>query len=394
MGSMSMYSYSWDFEENGVTNTVDELKNIGINTVTLASTYHAGKFLRPKSKKKKVYFPEDGTAYFKTDAAKYGAIKPIPHSIYGNGEILSELTKAKDISVNAWIVLLHNSKLGAENLGSIVHNAFGDPYFNSLCPAAPEARAYATGLTQDITENYEVSGLCIESIGYPPYEHDHHHEMSFVRPNKWLSSYLGLCFCAHCVKGAENIGIDATRLKAKVAKNVDDYLSEDIDFPNDMAEAFWLADITGDGDLNKYLDFRCSVVTSLVKEIRERVRNGVEVSIIPSVVRPTGGAWYEGSDLKSIIELTGVLEVAFYESSTERIKADLADVKRRTAGLGRIKGILRPAYPDLVDERAVIDAVQALSEGGVKDIGFYNYGHIRSQSLNWIASALASVGEK
>ena len=31
---------------------------------------------------------------------------------------------------------------------------------------------------------------------------------------------------------------------------------------------------------------------------------------------------------------------------------------------------------------------------GVKDIGFYNYGHIRSQSLKWIGKALAMVTKK
>ena len=391
MGNLSMYSYSWDFEENGVSNTVNELKSIGINTVTLASTYHAGKFLRPKSKKNKIYFPEDGTAYFKSDVSRYGSIKPIPHSIFGNGEILSELTEAKDLSVNAWIVLLHNSKLGARNHGSTVHNAFGDPYIYALCPSAPEARAYATGLTKDITENYEINGICIESIGFPPYEHGFHHEMSFVKPNKWLAAYLGLCFCIHCVEGAEKAGVDATNLKATVAGNIENYLSGDIDFPNDMAEAFWLADIAGDIELRKFLDYRSDVVTSLVKEIRNIVRKDVEVAIIPSVARPTGGAWYEGSDLKAIAKITGVIEACFYEQSTERIKADLTDIKRRTGGIGNIKGILRPAYPDLVNEIAVVEAVQALYANGVKDIGFYSYGHIRKQSLKWIESALGSV---
>jgi hypothetical protein len=33
----------------------------------MAGSYHAGKFLRPHGKSGKVYFPEDGTAYFRTD---------------------------------------------------------------------------------------------------------------------------------------------------------------------------------------------------------------------------------------------------------------------------------------------------------------------------------------
>ena len=394
MSNLSMFSYSWDLAENGVAKSVEEFKGLGINTVTLASSYHAGKFLRPKSKVKKVYFPEDGTVYFKFDASKYGEIKPISNSIYGDGKILRELTETKGLSVSAWLVLLHNTQLGTKHQDSAVQNAFGDPYVYALCPSAPEARAYAVGLAKDVTESYEVDGISVESIGFPPYEHGFHHEMSFIKPNKWLSQNLGLCFCKYCVAGAEKAGVDAKALKARVAKNIHDYLEGDFDLQTDMAEALWLADVEGDLDLRKFLDFRSQVVTSLAKEIRQSVRKDIEVAIIPSVARPTGGAWYEGTDLKAIAETTGVIEACFYEPSTDRIKADLADIKRRTNNTGKIKGILRPAFPDLTSEAAVVDAVSALWEGGVRDIGFYNYGHIRSQSLNWIKRALASVNKK
>ncbi|MSZ70305.1 MAG: hypothetical protein F2709_03975 [Actinobacteria bacterium] len=394
MSKLSMFSYSWDLAENSVAKSVDEFKRIGINSVTLASSYHAGKFLRPKSATNKVYFPEDGTVYFKSDASKYGDIRPIPNSIYGNGEVLRELTETKGLSVSAWLVLLHNTPLGTKHQDSAVQNAFGDPYIYALCPSAPAARAYALGLCKDVTESYKVDGISIESIGFPPYEHGYHHEMSFVKPNKWLSQNLGLCFCKYCVAGAEKAGIDAKALKARVANKIHGYLEGDIDYQNDMAEALWLADIASDPELRKFLDFRSTVVTSLAKEIRESVRKDVEVAIIPSVARPTGGAWYEGTDLKAIAETTGVIEACFYEPATDRIKADLVDIKLRTNNVGKIKGVLRPAFPDLTSEAAVIDAVSALWDGGVKDIGFYNYGHIRSQSLNWIERALATVTKK
>jgi hypothetical protein len=394
MSKLSMFSYSWDLAENGVAKTVNELSKIGINSITLASSYHAGKFLRPKSATKKVYFPEDGTVYFKSDAAKYGSIKPIPNSIYGDGQVLRELTETKGLSVSAWLVLLHNTPLGTKHQDSAVQNAFGDPYIYALCPSAPEARAYAIGLAKDVTESYEVDGISIESIGFPPYEHGFHHEMSHVKPNKWLSQSLGLCSCKHCVAGAEKLNIDAKGLKARVAKNIHNYLEGDVDYENDMAEALWLADVASDPDLHKFLEFRSGVVTSLAKEIRESVRKDVEVAVIPSVARPTGGAWYEGTDLKAIAETTGVIEACFYEPTLGRIKGDLADIKNRTDNIGKIKGILRPAFPDLTSEEAVVGAVRALWDGGVKDIGFYNYGHIRSQSLNWIGKALASVSKK
>ena len=34
-------------------------------------------------------------------------------------------------------------------------------------------------------------------------------------------------------------------------------------------------------------------------------------------------------------------------------------------------------------------AVVALAAGGVEDIAFYNYGHLRQASLDWIGQALS-----
>jgi len=135
------------------------------------------------------------------------------------------------------------------------------------------------------------------------------------------------------------------------------------------------------------------VVTSLVGEIRAAIRADAEFAVIPSVARPTGGAWYEGSDLKALAEAAGIIEACFYEPSPERVRADVWDVQRRLRGAGRLRGILRPAYPDLNGRGAVIAGALALRQAGFRDIAFYNYGHIRAASLEWIAAALAIIGD-
>ena len=178
------------------------------------------------------------------------------------------------------------------------------------------------------------------------------------------------------------------RLKAEVAADIGAYLDSDIDFPPDMAEAFWRADIGDDGDLRRYLDFRCGVVTSLVAEIRAAVRKDVDVAVIPSVARPTGGAWYEGSDLAALARTTGIIEACFYEPSAMRVKADLFDITRRMKGVGRLRGILRPSHPDLATKGEFMAAVEALRAGGVEELAFYNWGHLRRANLAWIGDAL------
>ena len=388
MSYKAIYTYAWDLAETGVGAAAAEFRSLGLDTVTIAGSYHAGKFLRPHGGAGKVVFPEDGTVYFNADPARYGVIKPIANSLLTEHDVLRELTQTSEVAANVWLVLLHNSRLGMAYPDAVVRNAFGDPYFYNLCPSVPAARAYAVGLAQDVTQSYDVGGLSLEAPGFTPYAHGYHHEFALMQSNPWLENQLGLCFCEHCVAAAENAGIDARRLKAQVAADIAAYLDSDLDFPADMAAAFWTADVAADGDLRRYLDFRNGAVTSLVAEIRAAVRPDVTIAVIPSVARPTGAAWYEGSDLHALAETAGIIEACFYEPSAMRVKSDLFDIRRRLKGAGKLRGILRPSHPDISSKNEFIAAVEALRAGGVDELAFYNWGHLRQANLGWIGDAL------
>lgn len=388
MSYKAIYAYAWDLAETGVERAAGEFRDLGLDTVTIAGSYHAGKFMRPHGKAGKVYFPDDGTVYFRPDASRYGAIKPVPNRPLGDRDMLRELTDKSGMAVNVWLVLLHNTRLGMAHPDSVVRNAFDDPYFYNLCPSAPEARAYAVGLAKDVTESYSVRGISVEAPGFTPYAHGYHHEFALMKSNPWLENMLGLCFCRHCLAGAEKAGVDAGRFKAEVAADISAYLDSDIDYPPDMAEAFWRADIAADGDLRRYIDFRNGVVTSLIAEIRAAVRQDAEVAVIPSVARPTAGCWYEGSDLGALAGTAGIVEACFYEPSAMRIKSDLFDIRRRLKGRGRLRGILRPSHPDLATKAEFLAAVEALRAGGVDELAFYNWGHLRRANLAWIGEAM------
>ena len=390
MSYRAIYTYSWDLAERPVAAFASEIRALGLNTVTLAGSYHAGKFIRPRGKGGKVYFPEDGTVYFRPEAKRYGRIKPVENSLNASRDFFAELTKA-GLPVNAWMVLLHNTRLGEAYPDVTVENAFGDRYVYALCPSAPDARAYAVALCRDISDRYPILGISAESPGFAPYVHGYHHEFALMKQNRWFDNMMGLCFCDHCRKGAKAAGIDADGLRARVRADVDSWLASDFDLPDDMAEAFWLADTRSDGELGRFLSWRGDVTTSLVAEIRSAMRADAAFAIIPSVARPTGGAWYEGSDLRALANAAGIIEACFYEPSAERVKVDAWDVKRRLRGEGAIRGILRPAHPDLKSRGEVVAAVQGLHAAGITDVAFYNYGHLRPASLAWIGDALAEM---
>ena len=393
MSYRAIYAYPWNLADEGVSAVIGAVSDLGIDTMTIAGSYHAGKFLHPHGRSGKVWFPEDGTVYFKPDPARYGAIQPVLNSLISERDILREVTEHKQLATNVWLVLLHNSRLGELHPDSTVKNAFGDRYIYSLCPSAPDAREYALALCADVTEAYPITGISLETAGFLPYVHGYHHEFAMVKPNTWLTSRLGLCFCEHCVAGSEAAGVDASRLKARVCEEIEGYLAGDVDFPDDMAEAFWLSDAATDRSLSRFLNWRCDVVTSLVREIRATVGAGTNVAVIPSVARPTGGAWYEGSDLRALADAAGIIEACFYEPSALRVRADIHDTQRRLNGAGTLRGILRPGFPDLDSRSEVVAAARALHEAGISEVAFYNYGLLRRNNLSWISDALAVIGE-
>lgn len=384
----SAYAYAWDLAERGVPESAAEIRGLGLNAVSMACSYHAGKFLRPRAGGK-VYFPEDGTIYFRHDPSRYGKIRPVPNSILDARDVLGELCGQTELAVCAWMVLLHNSRLGEAHPECCVANAFGDRLVYSLCPSSPDVRKFAVALVGDLTANYPVAGVSLETPGFLPFAHGYHHEFALVRANPWLENLLGLCFCPSCVARAEEAGVNARGLQSRVAGDVSGYLAGDAVLPRDMAESFWLADTRTDGELSAFLDLRCRVVASLVSELREAAREDAFVAVIPSVGRPTANAWYEGGDIGALAEAAGIVEACFYEPSADRVQADLFDVSRRLRGKGELRGILRPGYPDLETADQVAAAVQALRAGGARGISFYNWGFLRQRNLDFIAAALS-----
>src|SRR5690242_14459447 len=152
----SMWTYPWDVQDIGIDEMIAELSATGIDTVSLATSYHAGRFLQPRSPKRKAYFPEDGTIYFKPSAARWThlAIQPkVADVISEGGDVLGQLIRRREAGgpgVSCWTVCLHNTRLGMLYPQAVTRNAFGDLNYYSLCPSNPDARVYVRALVADI----------------------------------------------------------------------------------------------------------------------------------------------------------------------------------------------------------------------------------------------------
>ena len=389
----ALYTYAWDLLEKSPTEIAAEFEGYGINTVTLATSYHAGKFIRPQAGSGKVYFPEDGTVYFRTDASAYARLQPQVNSLVHDQDVLADFCERDTLDVNGWTVLLHNTRLGMLHPDVTVRNAFGDRYYYSLCPSHPDVREYAIALCKDLTDNYDVSGLSVETPGFLPFQHGFHHEFAQVQQNPWLNTLFGLCFCEHCMQAAQREDIDAETLQNQVISWIDGYLNSTVNVSEEMSMSWLMADLLADPDLSDFLCLRCDQVTSLVKDIKQELRDDCTLAVIPTVQRPTSSTWLEGSDLAALSQVADVLEIPCYEPSPERIASDIWDVFRRLENGSELRVILRPGPPDMHSAEQVVASVSALKEHGISDIAFYNYGMLRSMNLKWLQQALAALDE-
>ncbi|UMR31954.1 hypothetical protein MJ904_07165 [Massilia sp. MB5] len=390
----SLYAYPWDVAEEGVAAFAAKALERGLNGVTLAASYHAGKFLRPNARSGgRVVFPEDGVVYFDPDPKRYGELRAQPHSDPALRRLFAELAGDGRLDVHAWTVLLHNSRLGAAYPQYTARNAFGDSYVYSLCPAQPAVFEYAVALACDAARQ-GVRSVVLETPGWLPYAHGYHHEFAQLRSNVWLDTMLGLCFCDACVKAAGDAGIDGAGLRQRVAGRIDAYLKAPVDGTEAQAAAWLAADLLDDQELAAYIRQRQAWVSELVTTIRAGLPAGVQLAVIPTVQRPTAQSWIEGSDLRALAAAADWLEVPFYEADTARVIADAHDTLRRlpaaqpTGSAAKVRAILRPGAPDLADGAQLPQALAGLAALGIRDFAFYNHGLLRSERLDALGTAL------
>jgi hypothetical protein len=132
------------------------------------------------------------------------------------GEAAAQLSEA-GLDVHTWVVLAHNSRLGAEHPDTSVVNAYGDRYPWAPCIAQPATRAYLVDLAVEAAVRPGAAGTELESLGWYGLQHLHAHDKTGGVPLGDAGMYLmALCFCGTCREGYGEQGVDADELAAAV----------------------------------------------------------------------------------------------------------------------------------------------------------------------------------
>ncbi|MFF5424063.1 MULTISPECIES: hypothetical protein [unclassified Streptomyces] len=217
------FLYPWDVD--GDPAAPDLLAGLGLAQVTLAAAYHSTRALSPRHPAHRVVTAEHAAVLYPPDPARWAgrALRPFPAGDWAPGDAYGRAAEAlasTGLEVHSWVVLAHNSRLGAEHPETSVVNAHGDRYPWAPCIARPDVRALLTGLAAEAAVRPGAAGTELESCGWYGLAHLHAHDKTSGVPlggdrEQYL---LSLCFCPHCREGYAAEGADPEEFAAAVRR--------------------------------------------------------------------------------------------------------------------------------------------------------------------------------
>ncbi|CAM5745023.1 hypothetical protein SAFG77S_12352 [Streptomyces afghaniensis] len=215
----SAFVYPWDV--NGDPEAPARIAALGVEQVTLAAAYHSTRALTPRHPRHRIVTAEHAAVHYPADDRWDGReLHPYPAGDWAPGDAFGEAAAAltdAGLEVHTWVVLAHNSRLGAEHPGTSVVNAYGDRYPWAPCIAQPATRAYLTDLAAEAAVRPGARGTELESLGWYGLQHLHAHDKTGGVGLGDAGQYLmALCFCPACREGYGRHGLDGDELAAAV----------------------------------------------------------------------------------------------------------------------------------------------------------------------------------
>ncbi|WP_406252266.1 hypothetical protein OH786_07640 [Streptomyces atratus] len=216
----SAFLYPWDVV--GDPDAAARVVDLGVQQVTLAAAYHSTRALTPRHPGRRVVTAEHAAVLYPPDAARWAGrtLRPYEQSWVASDDPFAEAAEAlaaAGLEVHTWVVLAHNSRLGAEHPDTSVVNAYGDRYPWAPCIARPAVRAYLVALAAEAAVRGGARGTELESCGWYGFAHLHAHDkVAGVGLGDAAQYLMSLCFCPDCRAGYAGHGLDADGLAAAV----------------------------------------------------------------------------------------------------------------------------------------------------------------------------------
>ncbi|WP_405596414.1 hypothetical protein OG741_09830 [Streptomyces sp. NBC_01410] len=214
------FLYPWDVV--GDPDAAARVAGLGVQQVTLAAAYHSTRALTPRHPGHRIVTAQHAAVFYEPDEERWAGreLRPYTAGDWAPGDAYGEAAAAladAGLEVHTWVVLAHNSRLGADHPDTSVVNAYGDRYPWAPCIAQPAVRALLVDLAAEAATRPGARGTELESCGWYGFAHLHAHDKTAGVELGDAAQYLmSLCFCGSCRNGYAEEGLEPELLAAAV----------------------------------------------------------------------------------------------------------------------------------------------------------------------------------
>ena len=390
---LALYLHPFDLRALEGHGGLSRLRDLGFAELSIATSYHDGRWLTPWNPERRVRFLEDGCVHFRP-RGDYGALQPMPSSeVPGDGpspleRLCAEATEA-GMQARAWTVFGHNTQFGTRAPQLSVENAHGDRYPYALCPAQPAVRAYHAQLVRDLAAHVGLSTIELEALGQMGIQHSSHHDKKSFTPKGLLAFALSACFCDACMRLHHELGQDGEAHRAAARAFVDAVTTDaDAMAPPGAPGDDGALDDAQRGWVEAVLAVRARAVAQLAEEVvaasgacrravqvhPDRWFTGSQLSAASAAAFPSGDqrvftCYGEGPDqIAAVLDHPGA--------------AALADSPRRVC--------LWPKAPQFSSDEDLVKLRAICEQRGVDSIAVYHLGLLPWRTIERVAKILGA----
>ncbi|MEU7882823.1 hypothetical protein [Microbispora bryophytorum] len=395
----ALYVFVEDLRAEGVRGLLDRASAYGVRGVAVAAAYHRARDVTPHGASR-LTLRRDGVHFPPPDDLFDGLRLTPPVQPGAQDRPLDELRRAcadRGMRLHGWAVFLRNATLGLAHPDVTVENCFGDRGSPAdLCPSHPDVRAYAVALARAVARQ-GVDTVVAESLHFGAFAY----ERCVVALGPMDAFLFGLCFCAHCMRRAADLGVNAEVARQECARIVGGVLDGDPPAEGEVTRAALTA--YAGPETVAYARARSESVTSLVGEVAAAVTaEGARLTFmdatgaakghahgLPSAALAAHDSWQLGIDLVALGDLVPSFAVLGYARDPARVADDVAAYRRSVGKNPELRVVLRPGAPDTDSADRLAAKVRVARTAGAGAADFYAYGLAPFETLGRITDALA-----
>jgi hypothetical protein len=369
--SVTGYAYPWDFL--GDPDAASRARDIGVDVVALAATYHATRAVSPLHPTRRLTDVPYSASYIprRDEAWRDHRLTPRVAEWLDNDNAFGTAHQQLGdvgVPVEAWIVLTHLDDAGYEYPDLVVRNAFGEIYPYALCPRNDDVRQYCSTLVREVLHSNKCHGVVLEACGPVGAEHGGVHDKTeFALFSVTQARLLSLCFCQACERGMRERGIDTIELSRRVRLGVDSRASS-------------LQGALGDDLDNEVAKFRGTLSATLRNEVISQVRElapDATVTLHGSAQRWATGSFPAVGDEP----LSGVSTLVANCWSASSADEELRNAKARSLDGPTLGGYVRTDR-DWFDELLVERKLERYVRHGMDELHLYHLGLLSQRGLD------------